>query len=103
MKATQINLRNMRRSAVLSARIQALSQKLEEQHPRILGCRVAVEADNHKQRKGRHYHVAVSVHLPGRELVANRHADEDPYVAARDAFEAVGRQLESAEVRFAPD
>lgn len=96
MRSTQINLRNMRRSEALSARIRALSEKLGEQHPRILDCHVAVEAAGRHRQKGRQYQVNVSVRIPGRELVANRHEDEDVYVAVRDAFEALARQLEGA-------
>jgi ribosomal subunit interface protein len=94
MKSTQINLRNMRRSQALADRIRALSEKLEEDDPRIMNCRVAVEAQSKRQRQGRHYLVSVNVHVPGREIVANRHEDEDVYVALRDAFAAVERQLQ---------
>ena len=94
MKSTQINLRNMRRSEALAERIRALSEKLEEDDPRIMNCRVAVEATSKRARQGRHYAVSVNVHMPGREIVANRHEDEDVYVALRDAFAAVARQLE---------
>ena len=94
MKSTQINVRNMRRSAALSERIQQLSEKLEEDDPRVMHCRVAVEALGKRHSDGRHFCVSVNVHVPGREVVANRHEDEDVYVALRDAFAAVTRQLE---------
>jgi ribosome-associated translation inhibitor RaiA len=96
MKSTQINVRNMRRSAALSDRIRQFSAKLEEDDPRIMHCRVAVEALGKRHSDGRHYAVSVNVHLPGHDFVANRHEDEDVYVAVRDAFAAVSRQLEES-------
>jgi len=94
MKSTQINVRNMQRSAALSGRIRALSEKLEEDDPRVMNCRVAVEALGKRRSDGRHFCVSVHVHVPGHEIVANRHEDQDVYVALRDAFDAVTRQLE---------
>lgn len=94
MRFTQITLRNVRRSEALSARIREISEKLEEQYPRITNCRVAVESTGNHRQKGRTYLVSVTVHLPGRQVVANRHENEDVYVALRDAFEAIERQLE---------
>ena len=94
MKSTQVNLRNMRRSAALSERIRVLAEKLEGDDPRIMNCRVAIEALGKHQRHGRQYQVSVNVHVPGHEIMANKHEDEDVYVALRDAFAAVTRQLE---------
>jgi cold shock CspA family protein len=46
------------------------------------------------------YHVRIDLTVPGAELVASRephdnHAHEDVYVAIRDAFDAMRRQLEA--------
>ena len=84
MRFTQINLRHMRRSVALTERIRELSEKLEEQHPRIANCRVTVESTGNHQEKGRHYLVSVNVRVPGREIVANRHEHEDVFVALLD-------------------
>ena len=94
MRFTQIILRHMRHSEALTARIQEISEKLELQYPRITNCRVVVESAGNHRQKGRQYLVSVSVRLPGREIVANRHPHEDVYVALRDAFAAVTHQLE---------
>lgn len=94
MRSTQINLRNMRRSAALTERIRELSEKLEERHPRVANCRVSVESAGNHRQAGREYIVSVVVHLPGREIVANRHRHEDVFVALHDAFDVVERQLE---------
>jgi ribosome-associated translation inhibitor RaiA len=94
MRFTQINLRHMRHSEALTMRIREISEKLEEQHPRVMNIRVTVECVGNHQQKGRHYLASVVVHLPGREVVANRHEHEDVFVALRDAFDVITRQLE---------
>ena len=46
------------------------------------------------QTSGRAFNVRLDITVPGKELVVNREADEDVYVALRDAFNAAKRQLE---------
>jgi cold shock CspA family protein len=56
---------------------------------------VTVEEASKHQHQGRQFAVHVDVRVPGREqIVSRRHQHEDVYVALRDAFAAVGRQLE---------
>jgi ribosome-associated translation inhibitor RaiA len=96
MNTTQITFRNMRRSAALAERIRVLSERLEGDDPRVMNCRVAIEALGKHQRHGRQYQVSVNVHVPGHEIVANQHGNEDVHAALRDAFAAVTRQLEES-------
>ena len=91
----QIILRNMRHSDTLEAHIRQKAGKLEEFHPRIVSCRVTVEQVGKHQRQGRDFRVGVDIRLPGRqEVVVNRDHDEDPYVALREAFDTMARQLD---------
>ena len=91
----QITLRNMAHSDALEARIRQKAGKLEEFHPRIISCRVTLEQGARHQRQGRDFRVGVDVRLPGRqEVVVNREHDEDPYIALREAFDAMKRQLD---------
>ena len=91
----QITLRNMTHSDALEAQIRQKAGKLEEFHPRIISCRVTLEQVAKHQRQGRDFRVGVDVRLPGRqEVVVNREHDEDPYVALREAFDAMKRQLD---------
>jgi len=94
MQSTQITLHNIRRSPSLSARIRELSERLETHHPGILNVRVAVSHDTQRPAKGGTYSVSVRVRVPGREIVASHEHDEDVYVAVRDAFNAMRRELE---------
>ena len=64
-----------------------------------MSCRVVVEAPHVHHRKGNLYHVRIDLKVSGKELVATRghgqdHAHEDVYVAIRDAFNEMQRQLE---------
>jgi len=95
----QITFRNLDRSEAIEAKVRERAEKLDQYHDHIMSCRVAVEALHKHHHQGNHYHVRVDVTVPGGELVANREPDEhsaytDVYVAIRDAFDAIRRQLE---------
>ncbi len=95
----QISFQGMEPSADVQARVMDRIAKLEEFHNRITSCRVVISAPHRHGRKGRIYTVHIDVGVPGRELVVNRepgkdHAHEDVFVAIRDAFNAMQRQLE---------
>ncbi len=96
MQSTQITLRNVPRCPLLSKRIRTLSEHLERYHPHILNCRVAIEQSTAPARKGTLFQVLVRVRVPGREIVASHDHDGDVYVALREAFEVVRRQLGEA-------
>ena len=96
MQSTQITLHNIRRSPSLSARIRELSERLEAHHPEILNVRVAVSHEAQRPEKGGPYSVAVRVRVPGHELAVSHEHHEDVYVAVRDAFNAMRRELEHA-------
>ncbi|MDX1763776.1 MAG: HPF/RaiA family ribosome-associated protein [bacterium] len=95
----QIKFHNVDPSEALEAKIRQKAKKLERFDSDILGCRIVVEAAHRKQRKGGLYNVKILVTVRDGELAANRgsdlnHAHEDVYVAMRDSFNAVIRQLE---------
>jgi len=90
----QITVRDLPHSDALDARIRDKAAKLEEFNRNIISCHVTVEELRKHHHQGRHFQVSIDVHVRGREIVANRAHDEDVYVALRDAFDAVKRQLE---------
>ena len=64
-----------------------------------MACRVVIDRSHQHQHQGKLYRISVDLTVPGGEIVASReadqqHAHEDPYVATRDAFDAVKRRLE---------
>lgn len=95
----QITFRDMNPSEAMEARIREKVAKLDQYYGRVMACRVLVEAPHRHRHKGRLYHVRIDVTVPNGELVASRspdlhHSHSDVYVAIRDAFSAVYRQLE---------
>ncbi len=95
----QITFQNLGRSEAIEARIRGRAEKLDQYYDRIMSCRVVVDAVHKHHRHGNHYQVRIDLTVPGGELVASRDPDEhhaytDVYVAIRDAFDAICRQLE---------
>ena len=95
----QVTFRNMEASEAVEQAVQEKAAKLERFYDRIMGCRVMVEAVTRRHHQGNLYRVRIDLTVPGRELVVSRepgldHAHEDVYVAIRDAFDAIRRQLE---------
>ena len=90
----QITFHDVSRSDALEAHIRQKAEKLEEFHSRIISCRVTVEEQHKHHHQGRQFRVRIDLRVPGKEIVANRDHHEDVYVALRDAFDAVKRQLE---------
>ncbi|MBU3724348.1 MAG: ribosome-associated translation inhibitor RaiA [Burkholderiaceae bacterium] len=69
--------------------------RLESLAGDVMACRVSIEQLQKHQHQGRPYGVMIDLTLPGRELTVNRVQHEDVYVAMRDAFDAMRRQLEA--------
>ena len=90
----QITVLNLPHSAALEARARKMADKLEKFHPRIVSCRVGIEELRRHRSRGRLFHVRVDLRIPGKEIVSNHRHDKDPYVALRDAFLSLRRQLE---------
>ena len=96
----KINFHGLDASEAVEQRVRERAAKLERHYDRVTACRVTIEAAHRQNRKGQIYRCAVDVTVPGAELVANRapgqaHEHEDVYVAVRDAFDAMDRQLQS--------
>jgi cold shock CspA family protein/ribosome-associated translation inhibitor RaiA len=94
-----ITFRNMDPSDAVDAAIRERAERLDRFYPRIMSCRIVVEAPHRHQRKGKLYGVRIEVVVPGGEIAVTHEgrqnqAHEDVYVAVRDAFDAVGRLLE---------
>ena len=95
----QITFRNIDPSPAVEAKVRERVEELERFHPRLVSCRVMIEAPNRRRRTGDLFHIRVDVKVPGKEIVVKRdppehHAHEDIDVAVRDCFDAARRQLE---------
>ena len=95
----KISFKNMDRSEYVEKSIREKMDKLEQVYNGVTSCHVYVDAPHKQHRKGNQYEVRrIEVHVPGADLVvsnkpgdSNKH--DDIYVALRDAFNAMGRQL----------
>ena len=90
----QITYRGMEHSPAFDERIRELANKLEEFNPKITSCHVVVDESVLHKRKGKHFEVRVDLHVPGKEIVSSMKENEDPYIAASEAFHVVMRQLD---------
>ena len=94
----QVTFKGVERSDAVEAKVRERAEKLERFAEHIISCRVVVERATHRHHKGDVYHVRVDVTVPGGELAATRdpersNSHEDVYLAVRDAFDAMRRQL----------
>ncbi|HXW68875.1 MAG TPA: HPF/RaiA family ribosome-associated protein [Dissulfurispiraceae bacterium] len=70
------------------------AEKLDTFYGGITRCRVVIESPRRHQHEGKLYSVNIYMTVPGAELVVKRELDKDLYVAIRDAFCDVRRQLQ---------
>ncbi len=93
----QIVFTNVSHSDAIEDNIHHHANKLAHYSDQIMACHVVV-GTNPRHNKGNIYHVYIELVIPNNTFVVNRdppedHAHEDVYVAIRDAFDAIKRQL----------
>jgi ribosomal subunit interface protein len=89
-----IQFHGMESSVALEANAREHLHKLEKFASDIMACRVNIDLEQKHKHQGRPFGVRIDLTLPGHELVVNRVQHEDVYVALRDAFDSMKRQLE---------
>jgi ribosome-associated translation inhibitor RaiA len=95
----KIGFKGIDRSFALEEWIVTWATKLERLCDHLVGLDVTVEVPHRHHRQGKLFHVRLKLALSGTELVVSHEtsgdgAHEDPYVAVRDAFLAMRRQLD---------
>ena len=80
-------------SEALTSAAHKRAEHLQQLHPTIMACRVAVELPHHHHQHGNLYCVRVDLTVNGKALVVSG-SDEDPYVALRKACDVAARRLE---------
>ncbi len=90
----QITFRDMPHSEALETHIRDKAQKLEQFFGDIVSCRVVVDQPAKHQNQVKPFNVHIDLGVPGSEIVVDKQAHEDVYVALRDAFDAAKRRLE---------
>lgn len=94
MLPVQITMRDVPPSVALESLIRKRVDKLSQFYDRICSCRVVVESPQRHKHQGKLYCVKIDLTVPGKELVVTKKHNEDIYIAIRDAFNAIERQLE---------
>lgn len=90
----QIVFLGISHSKTLESHLRGRLAKLEHFHPRLMRCHVTVDQPHRHRQRGNKFSVRLALHVPGAEIVVNKEADEDVYLALRDAFDAARRALE---------
>lgn len=90
----QIRFLGMESSDAVESAARKKAGKLDRFCPHVMSCRVTIELANKHQHQGRPFAVRVDVTVPDHELSVDRVHDEDVYVALREAFDDMKRQLE---------
>ena len=95
----QVTFRHMDPSPAVEARARELAARLERFYDPITSCRIVIDTPPAHRNKGGAFSVRIDVTVPGGELFAT--SDNEPegphtdtYVALRDAFDDMRRQLE---------
>jgi cold shock CspA family protein len=89
----QLTARDVSLSEAAEAEIRAKAADLHTYYDGIIGCRMVVEGPGRHHRTGL-FTLRIDLRVPGAELVVDRQANIDLYVAIRDAFDAARRRLE---------
>lgn len=95
MMPIQITIKDLASSPALEDHIRKKALKLNQYYDRINSCRIVITIPQKHKHRGKLYCVSIDLTVPGKELAVNRKLDEDVYVAIRDAFKALIRQIES--------
>jgi len=95
-----ISFRNVDGSDAVTEKVNEKFAKLQALCDQIMSCHVIIEALNKNQNKGNLFSVSIDLAVPNQKLVVSHashkdHAHEDVYVALRDAFDAMTKQLET--------
>lgn len=95
----EIAFHNTESSDALEARIRDRAEKLHRYFKHINSVHVIVDVPHRSQHNKLSYHVTIEVRVPGKEIVVSRDPGAgdhfDPYLAVRDAFDAMDRRLEA--------
>ena len=97
----EIAFHNLESSAAVETRVRERVAKLEKLFPRLVACRIVVEAPHRQHQKGNIFRVRIEMSVPGDDLVVSkepnraqeRFADPDVYVVLKDAFDTAERML----------
>ena len=86
-------------SPAVEAVARAKAAKLDQYGGDLMSCRVTIELAHKHKHQGHPYAVRIDVTMSGKELSIDCVQHEDVYVALRDAFDGMKRQIEESAQR----
>lgn len=94
----ELSYRNLEKSEFIENNVKERCKRLELLCDELTYVHVVLSSPHQSQHKGNQYEVHIELRLPGNPLAVtkntgNSSAHEDFYVALRDAFDALERQL----------
>jgi ribosomal subunit interface protein len=93
MMPIQITIRDIpHHSAALEQEIQKKAEKLTQFYQCIERCHIVVDLPQKHKHQGKIFSVHIALNVPGKELLGHKE-NEDVYIAVRDAFNALKRQV----------
>ncbi|MAM71158.1 MAG: ribosomal subunit interface protein [Gammaproteobacteria bacterium] len=97
---TKVVFRGIDHSQAVADAVQKRLDKLERYSDEIQSLRVTLESPHNHHHKGKVFHVGVEAIIPNHDILVNNdqhdnHSHEDIYIAIRDAFNALERQIKS--------
>lgn len=92
----QIRFIGMEPTPAIEAAATRKAGKLDAFRPDIMACRVTVELKDKHRHQGKSFAVRIDLTVSDHELSVNRVHDEDVYVALREAFDDMKRQLQDS-------
>ena len=94
----QIHFHGIDASPAMESVLREKLEGIASLEPRATACLAVIEPSDNRHRNGRVHRVTLRLAIPGDDIVVSRasetdHTHEDPYIALRDACDALRRQL----------
>lgn len=90
----QITFKDLNQSGELTELINEKTDKLQQFFENIISCHIVVEQTQKHKNQGKLNNVRINLGVPGKELIVTNNERENVYIAVRDAFDNLRRQLE---------
>jgi len=95
MNSIQVTFRDLPYSQAVENCIQEHAAKLREYFERFIQCKVVLTISQNHKHQGKLFNIRINLMVPNKEIVVTRQQDQDIYVAIRDAFDALYRQVDN--------
>lgn len=90
----QITFKDLEQSDELTDLVHEKTDKLQQFFENIISCHVVIEQTQKHKNQGKLHNVRINLGVPGKELIVTNNERENVYIAVRDAFDNLRRQLE---------